>query len=486
MFRAADAALRQGRLDEALIALRKRFKRLANSPETQGLIYGFPKADAICQEIGARAREGMKRDFEERGSLDNRRTPVDVYIVSRIYETGGHTALIGDLVRAGGQREPHLLCTYTNAGDRGVTDEAVSRTALAPENVETCVETNLLAKLEWLVLRLRSLRPDRVFLLHHPHDVVAVAAVLPDPSMQFLFVHHADDRPSLGVHLAGVTHFDLTPFRYHHCRTWVGVESNSYLPLTCPDQELREIDDRPADARIRRTATSGDARKFSMQYQPGYDQVVACLLDSTGGQHVHIGELSDAMRDQIHHALDEAGLDRSAFHHVNHVDSLWRAMSDLQVDLYMNSFPVPGARASVEVMGSGTPILWHVRSEKSRYEDTHMRYPEALCWTDLDQLRRRLTQANSAWLADQSLSARQQYERFHHPKTWQSAFSGDELQPACSPPSFEGYRAWEQSERFREHWEEYSLLRERIGQPNPMQRQPRKRGVRAAFRRLFS
>ena len=57
MFRAAESALKKGQLDKALVRLYKRFRRLAGSQETHGLIYGFSRADEICQEIGARVVE---------------------------------------------------------------------------------------------------------------------------------------------------------------------------------------------------------------------------------------------------------------------------------------------------------------------------------------------------------------------------------------------------------------------------------------------
>ncbi|MBW2712812.1 MAG: hypothetical protein JRC77_03590 [Deltaproteobacteria bacterium] len=486
MFREAEMALSHGKLNKALRMLRKRFKHLKSSPETRGLIYGFPKADAICQEIGTRVVEETRKVGQAEVLPEEVGPALDVYLASTLTETGGHTGLVGDLVRASGNRKSHLLLTLTNGKTKNLTDEALSRTAIRRENIECCQESSLLGKLKWLVSRLEELNAHRVFLLHHPDDVVAASAIVPSLANQFFFVHHADDRPALGLHASGTTHFDLTPFRYHYCRSWVGIGSNFYLPLTCPDRHARNPLDWKATPGIQTTASSGSPRKFSMEYRPDYAETVVCLLQASAGRHVHIGTLSSAMLDQIHTLLDEAEIPRDRFHHVQQVESLWQAMLEWEVDLYINSFPTPGARASVEVMGSGTPVLWHVRSEQSQYEDTHMAYPEAFCWKDLAELRQHVSQADAPWLVDQSCAARQQYERLHNPKGWEQIFAGATLGPEVSPPSFEDYQAWSQSQRFREQWEAYSLLRERLGLRNPLEPARSYGRVGRLFRALVS
>ncbi len=203
------------------------------------------------------------------------------------------------------------------------------------------------------------------------------------------------------------------------------------------------------------------------------------------------------MLEHIDQSLEDAGIERSSFLHIEQVDSLWQAMSDWKVDCYLSSFPIPGARASVEVIGSGTPTLWHIRSQPSRYEDTHMSYPEALDWKDLAELRQILNRADGSWLVAQSCAARRQYERLHDPKGWEAMFAGEVLLPTFSPPAFEDYRACNQGQRFREHWEAYFLLRENIRRANPIENdqpiedqqpierhQPPQR-ARSIFRRFF-
>ena len=212
---------------------------------------------------------------------------------------------------------------------------------------------------------------------------------------------------------------------------------------------------------------------------------MACILEETRGRHVHIGPLPEDLSNQVRVSLEAAGIDRAAFHHVEQVESLWQAMKDWEVDLYVSSFPVPGARASVEIMGSGTPVIWHVRSEASRYEDTHMSYPGAVCWQDLPELRRSLRQANGPWLASQSRAARDRYEGVHDPQHWQSIFASDSPDPSHSPPGFEGYRAWNQAERFRDQWTRYALLREELGRPNPMEGKDWRAAIKRWLRRLI-
>jgi hypothetical protein len=105
------------------------------------------------------------------------------------------------------------------------------------------------------------------------------------------------------------------------------------------------------------------------------------------------------------------------------------------VDVYLGSFPVRGARAAVEVMGSGTPALWHVESDASAYHDTHMAYPDAEVWRTPEDLAALLARADGAWLRAQARAARGHFERSHDARAPDlAAFLAGESDAARTPP----------------------------------------------------
>jgi hypothetical protein len=365
--------------------------------------------------------------------------------------------VIGDFVRAAPGRQHLLLVTDLDRGCPELDEPVLRRTGLTTDEVAVCGASSVLERLEWLFDQLASRRPERLFLFHHAHDAAAVAAAQPGLATTTYFVHHIDRKPCLGVFAPGVRHVDLTPFSHHYCRRCLGIEDGVYLPLGCADLGVRCPPEEDPLRRPLTTASSGAERKFDPAYRYPYATVVAVLLAATGGHHVHIGFLSGEAQKRLRAALDERGVPAERFRHVPHVPSLWRALEEYGVDLYVNSFPDRGARASVEVMGSGTPAVWHVESNASFFHDTHMRYPEALLWRTPEELVALVRRIDGAWLRAQARSARRHWEATHD---WSapdvSAFLTGASDSARQPPPADGFGVAPQVARM-ESWREELL-----------------------------
>jgi hypothetical protein len=133
--------------------------------------------------------------------------------------------------------------------------------------------------------------------------------------------------------------------------------------------------------------------------------------------------------------LARHGVAIARLEHVPFVPSLWRALADRQVDLYIGSLPQRGARASVEAMGSGTPAIWHVASDETSFHDTHMKYPEAEVWRTQDELAALLSGIDGAWLARQSAAARAHYEARHNPRSLARQLAASDIAPMSALPA---------------------------------------------------
>jgi hypothetical protein len=280
---------------------------------------------------------------------------------------------------------------------------------------------------------LERLRPDRVFAFNHHYDVAIVAAAgARAHEHETYYVHHADFLPALGVFMPHAAHLDLTPRAHAFCGAGLGL-SSAYVPLVARDRGAR-----PAVARTPGpivVATCGGDTKYDLTYERPYDRVVAALLAATDARFVHIGPLEPGQLARIDGALRDAGVEPGRWRHVPFVPSVWDAMGEMGVDLYLNSFPQRGARVAVEVMGSGTPAVWHVREPASRPTDLHLAYPEAATWTEPSELIAIVRGIGDGWIARQRDAARAHYERFHRPSVLEACVaSGFAGAPLPTPP----------------------------------------------------
>jgi hypothetical protein len=93
-------------------------------------------------------------------------------------------------------------------------------------------------------------------------------------------------------------------------------------------------------------------------------------------------------------------------------------MHDQRIDVYISSFPYGGGRASVEVMGSGTPIIGHQNYHSSVLSCTDIIYPEAFFWRNPEELYEYLGLLNEEKLIEHSAFSRMHYEKYHTPQVF--------------------------------------------------------------------
>jgi hypothetical protein len=418
--RRVEHALGAGHIERALADLEGEMLAAWRASRRHRLLnFGSAELDMLCRRVGQSVLGPAEAVPGHAGP--------DMYIAARLYETGGHTALIGDYMRAAGGRPALLALTNMDNLGAAIPAKILAYLKLAPSQIVICTEASRRGKLVWLATLLARRRPARVFLFTHPQDSAAIAACQPSPGRCYVFVHHVDRRPSLGAFMTDAVHVDLTPFCFHCCRQQAGIADNLFLPIVAPDLGCRRFLRPRPDFRGLTTASSGSADKFRLDYRPNYPEAVAALLSLTGGRHFHMGSLSCRYLKRLSATLARYGIAADRFRIIQAVPSLWRALEDIKVDLYIGSFPLRGARASVEVMGSGTPALWHVAGEASRFHDTHMKYPEAATWHEIADLLEIVRSIDADWLRQQSQAARRHYEQHHRPEVLAACLSGPEL-----------------------------------------------------------
>jgi hypothetical protein len=377
-------------------------------PLTVGCAFGSHELDESCQQIG-------RRNLETCGIAGppDSISDITVYIASKLQSSGGHTAAMLDVIRLSPKRRSIILVT----GVCGNTDYSALRRRLSEvQDVEliNAPPGGHLKKLTWIQNFLQKIKPSVVWLFNHHQDSVAVAAVQPNRGYHLYYYHHGDDRLCLGVCLGFGTHYDISPISYHRCRDEVGLEGNKYLPQTATDL-LAASRESNCDSHGLVTCTAAGFNKVEVDYFAQYVDVIPQVLSITRGSHIHIGRLTLFARWRLRKLMQRLGVPSRSFVYIPHVHSVWRALQDHEVDLYIASFPHGGGKTMVEVMGAGVPIIIHKNIADRMIGGLDMVYDGAPTWHDPAELYHLLAQFNDRFLSKQSVLARAWYEKYHSP-----------------------------------------------------------------------
>jgi hypothetical protein len=331
----------------------------------------------------------------------------DVYLATQLYANGGHTALIGDFIRAQDTKSHIIVTNVSKHNKPTLPDPILSRLGVTADQVSVLTgTTTLLEKLAQLMELLQRLRPRRLFLFHHPDDPLASVVAQPELAGQCVMVHHADGTPSFGLHLPGVQLIELNPIATAMSRQ-SGLEP-ACLMLTSPDPGPRPGGFLQRGKLV--TASSGSQHKFTKPYAYGYAETLAKVLGTTAGWHLHIGPLDAVMLSKIHDTLQAEQVPADRFIHVPWAPSVAACLWEHQCDVYLSSFPTDGARTNAEVLASGTPHLRHKASPTEHWIDGGLAWKT---WVDLTETLRNLESASV--LLERSKMMRRTYEKQHHP-----------------------------------------------------------------------
>jgi hypothetical protein len=401
----------QGETNSALNLIVKFVENIVADPRAVARIFGSEILDKLCQEIGSRT-------LADRGYITNEKTNSEsdyiVYIATELYITGGHTAVVQDFIKFQPNKKHLLLISDIFAS--GKNESVIDRFSSLSVEINWSPNGTYLDKLCWLQEQLILHQPNQVFLFNHHQDAIAIAAVQPNLVAQLIFYHHCDHQICLGLYLPHALHIDPHSFGYYNCRNNIGIKNNAYIPLISED-----LNTRPnnmfffADEKLR-TCSSGSRNKFEQLYSYNYAEEVPKILSITGGYHIHIGHLSQNYLDTILNGLAKKGIEKNKFVYIPWVKSVWQAMHDNRVDVYIASFPIGGAKVSVEVMGSGTPMIGHQNYRSCILGGAEIIYPEAFSWGNPEELYNYLSSLNQETLIEQSIFSRHHYESYHTPK----------------------------------------------------------------------
>jgi glycosyltransferase involved in cell wall biosynthesis len=365
--------------------------------------------DDLCRYIG-------KKSFEENPkiiqNISEVKEDIVIYVATELYNTGGHTAVIEDFITY--QPNKTHIILVTDIFEQFNISDVQDRFSYPNVNLEKAPHGGFYTKMQWLQQKLFQYSPSKIFLFNHHQDAVIIAATCLNFKSQVIFYHHGDHHLCLGVSLNDVIHIDPHPQGFYSCRNHLGIKNNVYLPLSAKDFGYA-LGERKFVVNNIKTCSSGGQPKFEQEYKYQYSKIIPKVLQITKGFHVHIGPLSEKSLTEIRNGMQNYDIPPKNFIHIPWVKSIWLTLQKEEVDLYLESFPVGGAKTAIEVMGSGTPIVSHQNYKSRLLCCFDINYPEALFWKKPDELYEIISEVTPEFLQKQSICARRHYEQFHSP-----------------------------------------------------------------------
>lgn len=411
----------EGHVDRALHKIHSCVELIFTESLCTSQVFASKTLDELCQHIGNVNLAAILRETSD-AAIIQQAHPIFAYIVTKLYKSGGHTRVIKDFIKARPEGQHVVLSTELDGKSdltylmEGISNQTNVVFYHAPK-------LNYQKRLTWLQKRLLKIRPKKVYLFNHHHDSVAVAAIQPEMGLDAYFYHHGDHHMCLGVYLSHLKHIDPHPMGYQNCRFKLGID-NFYVPLTVEDKGPRPDGAPFLPEGTLTTCTAARSNKIEIPYFVSYLDLVPKLICASGGKHIHIGWLTPWARFKIRRGLKRNGIPSERFVYTPWVPSVWRALIDYRVDLYIASFPYGGGLTLIEAMGAGVPVALHKHIFSRMLSGIDLGYPGAFSWRSPDDLLDFCANLTLDYLNASSRSARLQYLRFHRREILEDCLGG--------------------------------------------------------------
>lgn len=226
---------------------------------------------------------------------------------------------------------------------------------------------------------------------------------------------------------------------YHHCRDELGID-NIFIPLTIEDKGARIAGQSFMRDGVLTTCTAARSNKIEIPYFVNYLDMVPKLLKATNGKHVHIGRLTPWALFRIRRGLRRLDISADRFVYIPWVPSVWTALHEHHVDMYIASFPYGGGLTLIEAMGAGVPVVLHRHIFSRVLSGIDIGYPGVFSWREPPELLDICSKVTAEKLQQHSLLARKHYMQYHRHQVLAEALLAADGKGIVPPGLSDGFR----------------------------------------------
>lgn len=113
-----------------------------------------------------------------------------------------------------------------------------------------------------------------------------------------------------------------------------------------------------------------------------YAEMIAELLNRTGGKHIHFGPIPDDKLAEIYEKMEKKGVSKSSFVYLGWVENPPEVLIENDVDLFIEPFPIVSFKISMDMMMRGIPIISF--DGYTRMSKMDFTYEGSLKWRTVD------------------------------------------------------------------------------------------------------
>lgn len=404
------SAFKAGDLDAAIKNVSYYIGLVVRNPICTGKVLNAPDLDYLCEQVGKQIAANPSV-VETSGDFCEKTC---VYVVTKLQASGGHTRLLFNLIKAFPEYRHHVIATHLDSTSEL---EAVRALGALGHNVSfeaAPISPSYLSKATYLKYAIETMRPEKVFLLAHHHDSVAIVGALAQSYARPYFLHHADHHQALGLHIKRFIHVDLHRPGLHHCTNTLGIDA-CYLPLTSDPIEVSKLFNGQKSDVGCTTCTAARGNKIRPAYHIHYWEVIPQVLARTNGVHIHVGKLDIWIRGLVSLNLWKNKIPLNKFVYIPYAPSIIEILSKYNVGLYISSFPYAGALTIVEVMSAGVPIAVHKHAITPLLGSRDLAHPFAFEWSRPEQLYDFCASFSSAGALEAGKDATLHHNKYHNP-----------------------------------------------------------------------
>ena len=417
-FARSEARIQEGALEAALASVRRLMKVVTKSPDADMEFIPCREIDGLLAQIGSAWR--AQRADPEPSAAQQPEPSLDVLILtSFVWDVGGHTREIEDWVRGLrglGQRTAVVTSLPRQASRHSIRNALAERV-----DFHDHTEATHLGALAWLVETIERLNPHVVIVSPETLDVSLFAALsILEFQGDLILNLTLDHNLSPGLFLSRVDHvLAKRPYLYDLLANEYKRENLIYIPFArSPSVDAARVETRaprPRGAPLVTFSCTSTRYKIENDYAYRYVDVMVEVLTRTDTRHIHLGDISDAAKEEIVSRLSAAGVAAERFRHIPFAPRLGDVLVDEQVDVLIQTFPVGGGLVVIEAMEAGLVVVNHRCYNTKLFNASDFCYPGAPIWSKTDELIELLSSLDEAALERHHTLSRDYYRRCSQP-----------------------------------------------------------------------